>query len=269
VNTIRLISKFLKRKAFLEEEHAKQVSKTVQQTLREMEKEEVYEGAFTIGFRKILEYHDNLARNRLKFALDTNHIADELNNISKDKERTRKALKEQQIRDHKRLVDAEIGLEKSYNRYINTSDAWDQSVILKHNGGRLSPEGGGHSTLLNHVPKQVATTFGLFNKPKSLDQLIKQEEECKARAMISKDQYSIQLFHLNSVKKEYYQKLLPALIRDSLDNINQCDYWAQFYLSTYSHNYQTLLQQEVTLIGSNPNGKKLSKYIFNIANMEF
>lgn len=91
---------------------------------------------FLTAFDKFLKIHEHIGQTRYFWSHKIATIAEDLNTLQKNTERSRKQLKEAGTKNVKLVLDAEMMLEKAKVKYDHSSEEWEKMVLLKeHNDG--------------------------------------------------------------------------------------------------------------------------------------
>ncbi|KAG2186724.1 hypothetical protein INT44_002950 [Umbelopsis vinacea] len=214
---------FLKKRAALEEEYGKQMTKLAQSMAESFEKAHPRAGSYGDAWTSILKVHEKIGEQHVKFSTDITEVADDLQLLFKDTEKSRKQAKEQGLR-HERLVsDSDLALEKAKQKYELHSEQWEQSILLK-----------------NNEPSQM-TKKALFKSNKTQAQLDRTEEEARAKAAASDQTYRQQLNITNATRAEYFKTHLPNSLTNLKSIGDECNVALRYQLARYAYIYEQAL----------------------------
>ncbi|KAJ2842126.1 hypothetical protein IWW36_006022, partial [Coemansia brasiliensis] len=127
---------FLKSRAKVEEEYGRSLQKVAQQTLKMMDN-----GARTslgmstqqAAWQRLVEVHETLASNRMKFSITLSEMSDYLGNYVKTKESVRRKLKETEQRYQKAIEESQTMLERARAKYEAQSSEWERLLVKSGN----------------------------------------------------------------------------------------------------------------------------------------
>ncbi|KAI9146568.1 Rho GTPase activation protein [Paraphysoderma sedebokerense] len=241
MNSCKETITFLKKRAAIEEEYAKSMTKLAQSVNEYIEKGDGKQGTFIESLRQTSKVHELIANNRLKFSQFVSEVADDLNTAFKDTERSRKQLKEAGEKHEKHLSQSEAALEKARMKYESSSDNWDKAIQMKENGGHINHGGKG-------MPRSMSSTIGIFQQSKKPEKLIKEEESARYKAAQANEGYKNQLAQTNQVRAEFHNVHLPRILKSLKETNDECDAALQYHLSKYSYLYEQALMSDATTI---------------------
>ncbi|CAO3598071.1 unnamed protein product [Absidia cylindrospora] len=216
------VSFFLKKRAIIEEEYGKQMTKLTQ-SVTESFKSHPRSSTFGSAWTSSLKVHENIGEQRIKFASDITEVADDLQLLVKDTEKARKHAKDIGSKQEKILTDAELALEKSKQKYDMQNEEWERAILMKTNDPY-------------HVPKK-----GLFKSNKSQYQLNRSEEEAHNKAAASDHHYRQQLQIVNSARQDYFSTHLPEMLAGLKTVGDECCMALQYQLARYAYIYERAL----------------------------
>ncbi|KAI9308068.1 Rho GTPase activation protein [Cunninghamella echinulata] len=216
------VAAFLKKRALIEEEYGKQMTK-LSQSLSESFKSHPRSSTFGNAWTATLKVHENIGEQRIRFAGDITEVADDLQLLVKDTEKARKQAKDFGAKQEKILTDAELALEKSKQKYDMLSEEWERAILQKTNDPY-------------HVPKK-----GLFKSNKSQYQLNRTEEEAHSKAETADQHYRQQLQVVNTTRQEYFSTHLPEMLVGLKAVGDECCVALQYQLARYGYIYERAL----------------------------
>ncbi|ORZ36762.1 hypothetical protein BCR44DRAFT_41832, partial [Catenaria anguillulae PL171] len=248
---------FLKKRASIEEEYGKSLQRLCTSMSESLDKDEGKGGAYSECIRQMVSIHDTVATNRLAFATNITQVAEELNTVHKDTERSRRQLKDAGERHEKNLTASEQALEKAKAKHEAATEAWerarqtlaDQSGLASSSVGSLQHGAGGGGgmvmtsngqgrfgmTKLSSSSSRAASFFGMNKNPE------KEEEQARHRAARANDAYQSQLSGTVATRAEFQTTHLPGLLRSLKEVNDECDIALQYHLSKYAFHYEQTL----------------------------
>ncbi|ORZ25900.1 Rho GTPase activation protein [Absidia repens] len=216
------IAVFLKKRALVEEEYGKQLTKLAQ-SASESFKSHPRSSTFGSAWSSSLKVHENIGEQRIKFASDITEVADDLQLLVKDTEKARKNSKDSSVKQEKILIDAELALEKSKQKYDMQSEEWERAILLK----TQDPY---------HLPKK-----GLFKTNKTQYQLNRSEEDAHSKAASADQHYRQQLQIVNAARQDYFSTYLPEILTGLKAVGDECCMALQYQLARYAYIYERAL----------------------------
>ncbi|KAJ3396278.1 hypothetical protein HDU92_003535 [Lobulomyces angularis] len=259
---------FLKKRALIEEEYSKQMAKLVAST--NASNQSGRDGTYSEQFDHFLKIHGKIADSRMKLSQTISGIAEDLNTIQKNGEKSRKQLKEAAVKYQKSVNDSEISLEKIKLKYELSSEEWEKFVLLKENhsfSGEVSSANANNFKL----PKSVSG-MNLFKQSagkgsNSLLKLQRNEEEARLKAANANENYKMQLAKTNSIRTDFFKKQLPQFVTVMIknkffvvnniyfnsvqslkDTCDEVDNGLQTFLLKYAHEMEASMMKEALAI---------------------
>ncbi|KAN0062628.1 Rho GTPase-activating protein [Thecaphora frezii] len=236
---------FLKKRAAIEEEYARNLTKLSRLTLETYSMSDAKAGSYVGSWQSIMKTHEAVADNRIRFASKLAEMSDELNNLAREVDKNRKQTKDTGQRLEKNLTDAEAGVEKARARFDATAEDLERLLLLKSGestkGGELAP--GGKRTLGKAIGKS-----GLLFKNKNPQQILKQEEEIRARTSNASDTFRKEVLNTQGIRQEYFNLQLPRILRSLKESAEEIDNGTQYHLARYAFLFEsTLLNDGMTI----------------------
>lgn len=227
---------FLKKRALIEEEYSRNLMKLTQSSFKNIERGDGKRGTYLDSWCKFLKLHEVIADNRHIFATTINEIGDEIFNLQKEKEKSRKIIKENGIKDQKILHEAELSLQRSRIRYENLSEEWEKIILMKDQSPNKTP-----------IKKQRPLS-SIFRQTKMTDDWQKVEDDAKIKANQANDTYRHQLANTNSIRKNYFKNQLPETLEGLKSVGDEIDNALQYQMANYAYHFETaLLNDAMTL----------------------
>ncbi|BGO95571.1 hypothetical protein NBRC10512_007828 [Rhodotorula toruloides] len=239
----REASNFLKKRAQIEEEYARQMAKLAKSSIESYSVGDGKAGSYVNSWISILRTHELLGDNRLKFASQLNEMSDELATVGKEVDKSRKATKELGARLEKGLQEQESLVDKARIRFDSAAEELERLLVLKQ-GEVVTPSSVPHSGS-SAADKSKGRSFGKamskLKGPKNAAQIAKQEEEVRSRMGQSSDAYRAQVAGAQSVRQEYFNLQLPRILRSLKESVDELDLGTQYHLSRYAYIFESLL----------------------------
>lgn len=252
----RETSQFLKKRAVIEEEYARSMSKLVKSSIESYGLSDGKAGSFVNSYLSLLKSHDLLSDNRLKFSLQLSEMSDELSVLGKEVEKTRKSGKELGTRLERGLNEQEGLVEKARVRFDQSAEELERLLLLK-SGESLSTTSIPHATPPPSSSSSSSTTTtggggsssskgrSLMSKlkggPKNPAAVARQEEELRIRMGQTSDSFRAATEGMRNHKQEYFNLQLPKLLRSLKEGSDELDLGTQYHLSRYAYLFESLL----------------------------
>ncbi|SPO31065.1 related to GTPase-activating protein beta-chimerin [Ustilago trichophora] len=239
----REASTFLKKRAVIEEEYARGMAKLARSTFETYSLSDAKAGTFVKSWHSMVKTHETLADNRLRFAAKLSEMSDELSNLAKEVDKSRKQARETGMRLEKNLQDAEAGVEKARGRFDTAAEDLERLLLLKSGESAKSGEiqsgtGGGGSSGKRTLGKAIGKS-GLLFKNKNPQQILKQEEEIRARTSSASDAFRREVLSTQGVRQEYFNLQLPRILRTLKENAEEIDNGTQYHLARYAFLFES------------------------------
>jgi len=268
INSCKDAITFLKKRAIIEEEYGKAMLKLCQTTLENTGKDKIdnKQGSYNDSWNQFLELHEKIGNNRLKFAESIGNVTENLFTLLKNTERSRKQLKEAGLKHQKTVSDSESLLEKAKIKYETSSEAWEEAILEKE---RQLVEHYGNPNMANQVSgfNTVSRKKSLFSKNTvNPTKLQKNEDEARNKAAQANEAFKLQLVSTNSIRREFFRKNLPRILRSLKETNDECDNSLQYNLGKYSYDYENALMSDATTISPLNEAQGLRKIVQKIDN---
>ncbi|GAA5933758.1 uncharacterized protein JCM15063_001410 [Sporobolomyces koalae] len=252
MSSCRETSNFLKKRAQIEDEYARSMSKLVKSSIESYGLSEGKAGTFVNSYVSLLKSHDLLADNRIKFASQLAEMAEELSTLNKEVDRIRKSSKDLGTRLERGLSEQDAMVDKARTRFDSAAEELERLLLVK-SGESLSTTTVPHAAPHNHAGGSSNSGNGgsgtskgrsLMSKlkgPKNPAQIAKQEEEMRSRMGQASDSYRAMVQGAQGVKQEYFNLQLPKLLRTLKEGSDEIDLGTQYHLSRYAYLFESLL----------------------------
>lgn len=243
MGSAREASFFLKKRAVIEEEYARGMAKLARSTFETYSLSDAKAGTFVKSWHSMVKTHETLADNRLRFAAKLSEMSDELSNLAKEVDKSRKQARETGLRLEKNLQDAEAGVEKARGRFDTAAEDLERLLLLKSGESAKSGEiqsgsGSGGSSGKRTLGKAIGKS-GLLFKNKNPQQILKQEEEIRARTSSASDAFRREVLNTQGVRQEYFNLQLPRILRTLKENAEEIDNGTQYHLARYAFLFES------------------------------
>ncbi|KAJ2710370.1 Rho GTPase-activating protein [Coemansia spiralis] len=264
---------FLRSRARVEEEYGRGLQKVAQQTLKMMDnggKSAVGMSTQQAAWQRLVEVHETLATNRMKFSITLSEMADYLANYVKIKEGVRRKLKESELRYQKAIDDSQAMLEKARAKYEVQCGEWERLLVKsgKADGapgpastpglsaGAVSGPGamlagGATAGAAAKATKHVGSAMsGIFGKHKGTPQetLERLGQEAGVKAKVANEAYKRLLYQTNAIRRDFYDVQLPKTLASVMGLAEEVDQFLKFTLGKYAYTYESaVLADAITL----------------------
>ncbi|KAJ2722152.1 Rho GTPase-activating protein [Coemansia sp. Benny D115] len=242
---------FFKTRAKVEEEYGRSLQKLAQSTLKMMDRPGPGQSSTQhMAWQRLVEVHETLASNRMKFSITLMEMSDYLNNYVKAKEGVRRRLKETEQRYQKAIEDTESLLEKARLKYEMHSMEWEK-LLVKTSKTDMGPASGGGSGAAVSKTKNVGSAVsGIFGKHKGSTQesLERLGQEAGVKAKMANEAYKRLLQQTNAMRRDFYDLQLPKILASVMGLVEEVDQFLKFSLGKYAYTYESaVLADAITL----------------------
>jgi hypothetical protein len=245
-------SQFFKKRAVIEEEYARSIIKLARSTAESYGTSEAKAGTYVSTWQSFMKTHEVLGDSRLRFSSKLIEMSDELANLSKEVDKNRKYAKETGTRLERSLLDAEMSVEKSRQRFDSAAEDLERLLLVKSGesakGGELqgtSSNGGppGKRTLGKAIGKS-----GLLFKNKNPQQILRQEEETRIRTSNASDAFRKEILATQGIRQEFFNLQLPRILRSLKESSEEIDNGLQYHLARYAFLYESTVLSDAMAI---------------------
>lgn len=192
-------AQFLKKRAILEDEHAKGMRKICKMTQDSIHHMDHRQGSFALAYEEMLHLHDRMADNGQQFAASLHQMHDDLQELATITDKHRKGWKQNGLAAEQRLADTEAAMRKSKSKYDSLAEDYDRvKTGESRQGGKM---------------------FGLKG-PKSAAQ---QEEDLLRKVQAADTDYMGKVQTYQSEKAQMISATRPEAIKALQDLIRECD----------------------------------------------
>jgi len=274
-NSCKEVIGFLKKRAMIEEEYAKSLIKLCQGALESLDKENVNRklGSFNRNYIKFVKMHAKVGQNHLEFAQKINDTNDSITATFKNTERSRKQLKEAGIKYKKNLIESDVVLEKTRQKYENLSQNWDEALQEKEKyfnseqGQLIKISSISNSSRSLNSKRNSIKNINIFrsNQPNP-QKILKLEDDARLKVALQNENYITQLNISNTIRNEYNQIHVPALLKSLKDTNDECDQSLQTHLKNYSFDFENVMKGDSMTLSPLKDKLSLGRLIEDINN---
>ncbi|KIY52957.1 RhoGAP-domain-containing protein [Fistulina hepatica ATCC 64428] len=241
-------STFLKKRALIEEEYGKSIYKLARTTSEAYSTSDGKAGTFVKAWQESLKLHEHTAENRIRFAHRLSEMSDDLSNIVREVDKSRKQTKDLAARYERTLQESEAATEKAKARLEMTSEELERVLIQKEgesirdNGVQARPVGGKRA-----IGKAVAKG-GMLLKGKNPGNILRQEDDIRSRVSAAGDAYRKSVLDTQGLRQEYWNFQLPRILRALKEGCDEIDLGTQYHLTRYAFLYETTTRHDGTVL---------------------
>ncbi|KAJ2248723.1 hypothetical protein GGI13_004544, partial [Coemansia sp. RSA 455] len=206
---------FLKSRAKVEEDYGRNLQKLAQHTLKSMDRPNPgHQSTQQVSWQRLVEAHETLASNRMKFSITLSEMSDFLSTYVKSKEAIRRKLRDTEQRYQKAIEESESLLEKARAKYEAQCGEWERLLLKtgKPDGALTSSvtsaSGATHSSSsaiakTKNVGNAVSGIFGK-HKGSTQESLERMGQEAGVKAKVANEAYKRLLQQTNSMRRDFY-----------------------------------------------------------------
>ncbi|KAJ2395592.1 Rho GTPase-activating protein [Coemansia sp. RSA 2603] len=242
---------FLKNRAKVEEEYSRSLQKVAQTTLKSMDRAGASQSTQQTAWQRLVEVHETLASNRMKFSITLSEMSDYLSNYVKAKENVRRRLKETEQRYQKAIEDSEASLEKARVKYELQSIEWEKLLVkTSKSDGNNQANNSGAQGALSKTKNVSNAVSGIFSKHKGTTQetLERMGQEAGVKTKMANESYKRILQQTNTMRRDFYDVQLPKILASVMGLVEEVDQFLKFSLGKYAYTYESaVLADAITL----------------------
>ncbi|KAJ2802550.1 hypothetical protein H4R20_003235 [Coemansia guatemalensis] len=242
---------FLRSRAKVEEDYGRSLQKVAHQTLKMMDngaKSATGMSTQQAAWQRLVEVHETLASNRMKFSITLTEMSEYLGNYVKAKESVRRKLRESEQRCQKAIEESHAMLEKARVKYENNCVEWERLLVK---GGNSRNESLAAAPSSSGKGKNVGSAVsGIFGKHKGSTQesLERLGQEAGVKAKVANEAYKRLLQQTNVMRRDFYDVQLPKILASVMGLVEEVDQFLKFTLGKYAYTYESaVLADAVTL----------------------
>ncbi|BFZ58631.1 Rho GTPase-activating protein [Savitreella phatthalungensis] len=211
ISALRELSSFLRKRASLEDQYAKDAQRLRRQAIESFAKAEVKQGSFGKCMRSVLMIEDRAMENTAGFAGYLHECAEECQEVARELEKSRKTIKEASTRDDRQVLDDESARDKAIAKYESVAEEW----------ARLSRG--------DPASRKTSFAFKSNAKPPSSKQI----DDVRARLDAAQADRSARTAHAERARDGLQRTLRPRHTAAWQDLISQIDSYISAQLARY------------------------------------
>ncbi|KAJ1827855.1 Rho GTPase-activating protein [Coemansia sp. RSA 2599] len=242
---------FLKNRAKVEEDYGRSLQKVAQSTLKMIDRSGNHsQSTQQAAWQRLVEVHETLASNRMKFSITLSEMSDYLSNYVKTKENVRRRLKETEQRYQKAIEESEASLEKARAKYEMQSIEWERLLVKTSKTESSSNPGAAQSSAISKTKNVSNAVSGIFGKHKGLTQesLERLGQEAGVKTKMANESYKRILQQTNTMRRDFYDVQLPKILASVMGLVEEVDQFLKFSLGKYAYTYESaVLADAITL----------------------
>ncbi len=234
---------FLKKRAAIEEDYARAMSKLARSSAESYGSSEGKAGSFVGSWVGLMKIHDQLGDSHLRFSQKLGEMSEELSNLAKEVDKQRRFARETGQRLEKSLTEAEQGVEKARTRFDSSAEDLERLLLIKQGESTKAGEIQGAASVTSSkrtLGKAMGKT-GLLFKQKNPQQMLRQEEEIRVKTSNASDAFRKEVQQTQQMRQEFFNMQLPRILRSLKESAEEIDNGTQYHLSRYAFLFETLV----------------------------
>lgn len=224
IASVREFAAFSKKRAAIEDDHAKDVKRLAKSTQETMQRAESRRGTYLRQLHEALGTHDLMSDNGARFALELHQMHDDMTNLSNDLERARKTIKHEGMDAEKRATDAEAAAQRAKSKYDGFAEDYDRAKTGDIKGSRRIMKG----------PRSAA----------------QHEEDLLKKLQAADADYAAKVQASRAQTAELRNSSRPRAVNALRDHVRECDAALSFQLQKYGMSVLTSPFTTLTLLAS-------------------
>ncbi|KAJ2444699.1 Rho GTPase-activating protein [Coemansia sp. RSA 2440] len=242
---------FLKSRAKVEEDYGRALQKAAQQTVRLMDNgSRTSSGMSTqqAAWQRLVEVHEPLAANRMKFAITLFEMSEYLGNYVKTKENVRRKLRETEQRYQRAIEESQQLLEKAKTKYDMQCAEWEK-LLVRCGDSKQAETTAVPSVHSGNRSAKNAVSGIIFGKHKpTLESLDRICQEAGVKAKVANEAYKRLLQQTNAMRRDFYDVQQPKILASVMGLVEEVDQFLKFTLGKYAYTYESaVLADAITL----------------------
>jgi hypothetical protein len=197
---------YTKKRAAIEADRLADVNKLGRQTKDAMRRDGGRQGTLVRQFDELLDANERIMDAVSVFVTALHAMHDELSELAKKNEKSRKALKESSMRDEKSLIEAEQNAEKARSKYVSLCEEMER---------------------LKDPNKGAKFGFNKKNTPQH-------EHELQSKINSAESEYRQRVYAAEKQRKDLVNQIRPQNVRQLMNHIMECDSGISLQLQKYS-----------------------------------
>ncbi|KAL1742115.1 hypothetical protein HDZ31DRAFT_84353 [Schizophyllum fasciatum] len=246
----REAASFLKKRAVIEEEYGKSMQKLARTSSESYTMNEGKAGSFVNAWQASLRVHEQLAENRLRLSQRLHETSEDLLNLSKEVDKSRKQTKDLATRYERALQESENVTDKSKNRLDATSEELERLLLQKE--GESFKDNPVQARSANTGGKRVigkaVAKGGLLLKGRNPGNIQRQEDDVRQRMSAASDAYRKAVTDTQAMRQEYFNLQLPRILRTLKETNDEIDLGIQYQLTRYSFQFESTVLSDGTIL---------------------
>ncbi|PIL25298.1 transporter [Ganoderma sinense ZZ0214-1] len=240
---------FLKKRAALEDEYGKQMQKLARSSSAEYAAADGKAGSFVTAWHASMRTHELMADSRMKFATRLNEMSEELNNLVKEVDKSRKLTKELATRYERALQESESLTEKTKARFDMTGEELERLLLQKEGESLKDNAMQGRSPVNGkRVIGKAVAKGGMLLKGRNPQNIQRQEDDIRARMSSASDAYRKAVTDTQTIRQEYFNFQLPRILRALKECVDEIDLGTQYHLSRYAFLCESMVHGEAIIL---------------------
>lgn len=211
VHSAREFANYVKKRASIEADRLGDIKKLSRLTRDAVKKPDGRQGTFVRQMDEMMGINDRLSDTSHTLVMALHGMHDELLELAKTNEKSRKALKETCLRHEKNVIDAEQNADKARSKYVSLCEEMER---LKD-------------------PNKTKFGFKSKNTPQH-------EQELQTKISTAESDYRQKVSTVQRLRKELVSQLRPQNIKQLKDHILECDSGISLQLQKYATLHETL-----------------------------
>ncbi|KAF5092606.1 hypothetical protein D0Z00_004500 [Geotrichum galactomycetum] len=197
---------YTKKRASIEADRLADANKLGRQTKDALRRDGGRQGTLVRQFDELLDANERIMDAVSVFVTALHAMHDELSELAKKNEKSRKALKESSMRDEKNLIEAEQNAEKARSKYVSLCEEMER---------------------LKDPNKGAKFGFNKKNTPQH-------EQELQSKINSAESEYRQRVYTAEKQRKDLVNQIRPQNVRQLMNHIMECDSGISLQLQKYS-----------------------------------
>ncbi|KAF5112591.1 hypothetical protein DV454_004132 [Geotrichum candidum] len=197
---------YTKKRAAIEADRVADANKLGRHTKDAMRRDGGRQGTLVRQFDELIDANERIMDAVSVFVTALHAMHDELSELAKKNEKSRKALKESSMRDEKNLIEAEQNAEKARSKYVSLCEEMER---------------------LKDPNKGAKFGFNKKNTPQH-------EQELQTKINSAESEYRQRVYTAEKQRKDLVNQIRPQNVRKLMNHIMECDSGISLQLQKYS-----------------------------------
>ncbi|KAF5092493.1 hypothetical protein D0Z03_002833 [Geotrichum reessii] len=200
------LAAYTKKRASIEADRLTDANKLGRQTKDALRRDGGRQGTLVRQFDELLDANERIMDAVSVFVTALQAMHDQLLELAKKNEKSRKALKESSLRDEKSLIEAEQNAEKARSKYVSLCEEMER---------------------LKDPNKGAKFGFNKKNTPQH-------EQELQSKINAAESEYRQRVYSAEKQRKDLVNQIRPQNVRQLMNHIMECDSGISLQLQKYS-----------------------------------